>query len=166
MALTVEDGTGLALADSYVSLTDVTDYYAFSGLPNAHWTALTDTEKEAKLRFASLWADSNFKWRSYRKSTSQALSFPRLDYYDSDGLLVTGIPKKFKYGIIEIASLHILSPLNVPNAAGTKVLQEAVGQSSVTYKQGDSLSVDLKYALDFLRDYGRLGIGMKETVRC
>ena len=52
MPLTVEDGTLVAGADSYVSLDDADDWWAANGAPVA-WTGLTDAAKEGRLRAAA-----------------------------------------------------------------------------------------------------------------
>mgnify|MGYP007024625542 FL=1 len=52
MPLTVEDGTLVAGADSYVSLADANTYWDGNGAPTA-WTSLTDPAKEGRLRAAA-----------------------------------------------------------------------------------------------------------------
>lgn len=95
MALTVEDGTGLADAESFISVADATSYHANRG--NAAWAALaSDTVREQALRKATDYMEAAYrmKWAGKRVSVDQALSWPRYDvpmrdagsYYDSDSV--------------------------------------------------------------------------------
>ena len=51
MSLVVEDGTGKADAESYISVADADTYHSNRG--NTDWAALTTTEKEQLLRGAT-----------------------------------------------------------------------------------------------------------------
>jgi hypothetical protein len=51
MTLTVEDGTGKADAESYISVADADTY--FTARNNATWAALSTSDKEAALRKAT-----------------------------------------------------------------------------------------------------------------
>lgn len=78
MALIVEDGTGLAVADSLCSLEQATAYHA--GLGNAAWANLaSDTEREVMLRRATAYMEAIYRtlWAGNRLIVTQALSWPR-----------------------------------------------------------------------------------------
>lgn len=81
MALIVEDGTGLADADSYISLADARTYaenYGYS-LP------ATDPEAEILIRQGTLDVDAN-EMKGSKLLDTQSLSVPRVDVY-CDGYL-------------------------------------------------------------------------------
>lgn len=79
MALTVEDGTGLAGANSYVSETDFDTYCDDRGIT-------TSGDAEAALIRGTAWIDNTYRARfpGYRlKYRAQALEWPRANAYDS-----------------------------------------------------------------------------------
>jgi hypothetical protein len=81
MTLIVEDGTGLAAAESYVSAADCDAYHAARG--NTGWSG-TEAEKEAALRNAATYLDAHYRYRSCRLTAAQALEWPR-EAYDWGG---------------------------------------------------------------------------------
>jgi hypothetical protein len=79
MALIVEDGTGLANAESYVSVAAATTYHANVG--NTAWAAITsDTTKEQLLRKATdyMVAQYRLQYAGCRRYSTQSLDWPRL----------------------------------------------------------------------------------------
>ena len=99
MALTVEDGTGLAAAESYVSVADADTYHTAYGDPSA-WSGATTAAKETALREGARFLDVMFqsKWVGQRSNEGQGLAWPRLDVTNYDGyeLASTAIPVKLK----------------------------------------------------------------------
>ena len=78
MSLIVEDGTGLANAESFVGVAAATLYH--SNMGNAAWAAIAnDTLREGYLRQASMYMEQVYreKWAGFRKTTVQALCWPR-----------------------------------------------------------------------------------------
>lgn len=91
MALTVEDGTGLAAADAYVSEADATVYIAaYQPQGFASWTTALPSAKEVAIRKATQYLDSRYAslWKGYRKTQEQALDWPRIAVY-SEGLVLS-----------------------------------------------------------------------------
>lgn len=88
MALEVEDGTGKANAESYLSETDADTYHVENN--NTAWASLPTPVKEAALREATRWLDGRYlgQWIGTRGSATQALEWPRSEAYADDGLLV------------------------------------------------------------------------------
>jgi hypothetical protein len=107
--LTVEDGTGLANANSYVSLADATEYHVARG--NSDWTG-TDDDLSAALALAwdslHLLYGQNFKG-TLLPTTKQAGLFPRLPFTDNNGRLVLSgqIPACVIQAQCEIALLYV-----------------------------------------------------------
>lgn len=79
MPLTVEDGTLVAGADSYVSLDDANTYWDGNGAPTA-WTALTDPAKEGRLRAAARYLQDGQRlpFTGTLHAWNQALVWPRV----------------------------------------------------------------------------------------
>ena len=78
MAIIVEDGTGKTDAESYISVADATTY--FTNIGNTAWAALaSDAVREACLRKATAYMLGKYRpmWEGSRKSTTQALDWPR-----------------------------------------------------------------------------------------
>ncbi len=85
MALVLEDGTGLANANSYASEATLGTYADDRGL------TLASGDAEAALIRASQWLDSTYRSRfqGYRvRERAQALEWPRFSVYDASGFLV------------------------------------------------------------------------------
>jgi hypothetical protein len=103
MSLTVEDGTGLATADSYLSVADADAY--FVAYPNALWTG-TATAKEHALRAATLYIDTEYggRWKGIRANEDQALDWPRW-WVEIDGYQIepSPLPDKLKKATAELA---------------------------------------------------------------
>lgn len=86
MALTTENGSGLADAESYCSVAFATAHHAARG--NAAWAALaSDTVREQLLRKATdyMMGAYRLRWSGRRTSTTQALDWPRYDVPMTDG---------------------------------------------------------------------------------
>ena len=77
MPITVETGTGLADAETYISTSDADTYHAARG--NAAWAALSAESKEAALRRATDYMGQAYRlrWAGQRATSTQALDWPR-----------------------------------------------------------------------------------------
>lgn len=127
MALTVEDGTGLANADSYISLADAETYITtFEPEGKSDWDALPgDPEKEVALRQGAAWLDQNFElsWKGFRIKSGMSLDWPRREVVDPDGYLLssTEVPDLVKDAQVEAALLFaggtVLTPAQESEAA-------------------------------------------------
>ena len=79
MPLTVEDGTLVAGADSYVSLADADTFWTANGAPVA-WTGLTTGAKEGRLRAAARYLQDGQRlpFTGVLHAWNQALVWPRV----------------------------------------------------------------------------------------
>lgn len=107
MTLIVEDGSGLANAESYISVAD-TDDYNTKYVGNAGWTAETDVAvKEAALRRATQWLDNEYgnKWKGRRINEAMSLDWPRYEVYDRDGYYIDSdaVPNGVREATAEMA---------------------------------------------------------------
>tara|TARA_R110000851_G_scaffold12997_5_gene44701 strand:- start:10397 stop:10939 length:543 start_codon:yes stop_codon:yes gene_type:complete len=140
MALTVEDGTGVAGADSYISVAYATAYHA--NLGNDKWTFLSGSQ-EVALRVATLSLDllyaQNFKGNE--RFTSQELRYPRSSYSDNyDNFVAEGvIPTELKNAVAEAALIYIVAELNEPGTGSKALVQDPDPQA---YLQSISESFD------------------------
>uniref|UniRef100_A0A6M3J8A0 Putative structural protein n=1 Tax=viral metagenome TaxID=1070528 RepID=A0A6M3J8A0_9ZZZZ len=84
----VEDGTGLATANAYVSVADADQYHTDHGAPAA-WTGV-DAVKQAAIRLATEYLDARYgsAWKGRRSNEDQALDWPRVDVHDRDEYLL------------------------------------------------------------------------------
>jgi hypothetical protein len=134
MALTVEDGTIVAGAESYISVADASTYHTNRG--NAAWAALaSDTVREQCLRKATDYMIQAYtaRWQGVRYvAETQALDWPR------EGVVVNGVevdydtvPTAVKNACAELALKAATETLNADLEQG--VLSEQVGSISVSY---------------------------------
>lgn len=128
MALVTEDGTGKADAESFVSLPDAETYFTNHVAP-AKWSAATDAQKEAALRYATAWVDLGFDWSGSVVSTTQALSWPREGVADRDGREIASsvVPQSVQDATCEVAAAHLSKAVNEVLARGGKISRLKIG---------------------------------------
>lgn len=105
MALIVEDGTGLASANSFVSIAEADAYAAEQGL--AHWGG---NNRQTALIQASAQIGRTWVWPGYVRNPEQALAWPRVGPHWStlitaDGRVLTGVPLPIRRATVELAAL-------------------------------------------------------------
>jgi DnaT-like ssDNA binding protein len=96
MTLVVEDGTGLATANCYTTL-DAAQLYFEGSLYSADWDNETPDNKTTALIMATRVIDTSCIFKGYRKTTVQALEWPRIrarnpDFYGWQAFPRVGIP--------------------------------------------------------------------------
>jgi hypothetical protein len=104
--LVVEDGSGLATANAYVSQAYVDTHHADRN--NTRWTDFTTPEKEASIIRATDYIDKRFgrQFLGIRRQKEQGLEWPRLDAFDNDGFLLTDVdevPRQLEKACAEYA---------------------------------------------------------------
>jgi hypothetical protein len=127
MALIVENGTGMATAESYASVAEANAY--FSARANETWDDIED--KEAALRKATDYIEQAYygRWKGYRKTSTQRLSWPRYSVpVEDDAAWLTLVsdsivPERVKMATIELA---------LGTATGDLAPAQEQGQSAVT----------------------------------
>lgn len=107
MSFIVEDGTGLATANAYISVADC-DTYQAEFIRN-DWASLSNDLKELYIKQATKWIDNNYSFDGTKNSREQALSFPRTYCYDKDGYLIDSdiVPKEIENATCEVAYLYV-----------------------------------------------------------
>ena len=141
MALEVEDGTGKANAESYVSVADCSTYCTARGLTFASGT---DANKEAALRRATAYIDGAYGSRFIgmrRNGRDQALQWPRIDAYDAsvdEYVDHESVPVEVVNATCEAAVRELASPgaLNPDLKRGGAIKSVKAGSVSVEYMGG------------------------------
>ena len=114
MTIIVEDGTGLADAETYISVSDANTYHAARGA--TAWAALSESDKEAALRRATDYMGQAYRprWAGQRATSTQALDWPRTGVVvDGYEVASTVVPSAVSRACAELAlraSAEELSP--------------------------------------------------------
>jgi hypothetical protein len=159
MALIIENGTGLADADSYEDVEALDEYVIKRGLvvPDA----LTDEDKEAALRDATEYADTYRRYKGIAKGPDQALMFPRTDLTDWSGYVITGVPSRLKQAVLYLAVLRLQGE-TLYEPLGREIASESVGPLSTSYVAGSNRHREFTTAdrllAQYVRDANRLQI--------
>lgn len=123
MVLTVEDGTGLANADAYVSEADADTYVtAYEPEGFAAWVAADSAAKEVAIRKATQYLDSVYvlRWKGTRINTTMSLDWPRCNVVSEGALLLsTVLPVNLVRACVEVAVRMISGDLVVDELAAT-----------------------------------------------
>jgi hypothetical protein len=152
MALIVEDGTGLADADSYLSLAALKTGLDRRGYSYA---GFSDTDLEVRLRAATNYVDARYRYKGDRMTADQALEFPRANLVDWSGYTIAGVPQRVKNAVVELA-YAALSDTLMPNLdRGGRVVSESVGPISTTYAQDAPAGTVFMLAEGMLKPYIR-----------
>lgn len=129
MALTIEDGSRVAGADSYASVEDLVAYAAKYGFT----LPATEAEQEALLRRAALQMEL-MRWKGVKVRAEQALAWPRYDVVvDFEVLPFTYIPARIQYGQLALACEIHADDLSPPELARGPVVREKVDAVEVQY---------------------------------
>lgn len=147
MAIVVEDGTGLANANSFGSLAEAFDYHEARG--NTAWTNIpaspADAGQEAALVRATSYIDGRFGqlFPGVRlKGRAQALSWPREDAFDRDGNEIASdeVPIEVRKATFEAALRELDAPgsLNPDVVMTDRVKSEKVDVIAVEYASSSS----------------------------
>jgi hypothetical protein len=162
MTLVVEDGTGIAGADSYASLAGAAAYWAArpQDANAARWTAATDPNREGALREATAYLDATWGalFPGSRKTAAQGRLWPRVertaldpDDYDTiadllaaqaetdrplvgaDGLQLAALPAPIVGATIELAARALVARLAPDVDAQGWVKRQKVGPIETEY---------------------------------
>lgn len=138
----VEDGTGLAGANAYVSVEFADEY--FSTRKNEAWAGLDSAAKEAAIIKATDYLEAVYwgKWQGEKLKADQALAFPRNPF---------GLPVKFKFAVCELAikanSGELLSDIE------RLTTKEKVGSIEVEYSSSADPTTKYAYVCSLLKPF-------------
>jgi hypothetical protein len=135
MALVIEDGSGRADAESYISVSDCDAYHAARG--NAAWTGEVAV-KEAALREATAFVEDSYRglWRGVRAKWEQALAWPRFGVIDQDSfhLASNQVPSLVMDAVCEAALRAIQSDLTPDLDRGGRIKRQKVDVIETEYR--------------------------------
>lgn len=118
MAFLVEDGSGVPLANSYITEAYADTHHADRG--NDAWSDFISPEQLAALIRASEYIDKRFgnRFRGIRKTKGQGLEWPRHDAFDNDGFLLSGVddlPRQLEKATAEYALRALICGVLAPD---------------------------------------------------
>jgi len=116
MTITVEDGSVIADADSYVSVAEADAVLVEDiALGAEAWNALDDENKEEFLKIAARFLERRFRWYGSPIVGGQSLQWPRTKNFDDKGDIISPgvIPKQLKDAQIEVARFFTVEPEDV-----------------------------------------------------
>lgn len=169
MTIEVEDGTAKANSVAYCSLAFADAWHLIRGM--TLWASMSDPEKEAAIIRAAHYMLQHYRmrWSGYRKTSAQAMDWPRYDVRKVDGPLAYGysgyieddvVPVEVQQANAELAFKAASGDLAPDVARATK--REKVDVIEVEYEPGSSQitryrAID-KLLAPFLKDGGSSGV--------
>tara|TARA_R100000951_G_scaffold116282_2_gene127416 strand:- start:530 stop:1051 length:522 start_codon:yes stop_codon:yes gene_type:complete len=164
----VEDGTGLATANAYVSVAQVDQYAEDFLADSTTWTALTEAVRQFHIRTATRFLDARYRatWKGWRANELQALDWPRFGASDKSGYEIDSesLPAALVSGACQLAIESVTADL-MPNQStdGTvKKVSKTLGPiSTSTEYSGSSKGVPVyrmasSVIAELLRPSGRI----------
>lgn len=156
MALTIETGSVVAGADSYISTTDATSYATARGVT----LSASGSGLEVLCRKAYDWLrdERQLWWRGTRQSVSQTGSWPRTGAVQRGGLTVPDntVPQAVKDAQCQLVLLLDSGEDIAPNfSRGGQVASRSVGPISTSFFQGAPADTLYSTVMGFLWPYLR-----------
>lgn len=141
MTFQVESGSGDAGANAYVSVSYFRDHHVDRG--NSAHTDFTDTDAMAGIIRASEYVDKRFGLRfvGLRKIKGQGLEWPRIDAFDADGYLLSGVddlPRNLEKAVAEYALRALICGVLAPDPILPVPKQDLTDSSGTRPEQGDT----------------------------
>lgn len=156
MAITVEDGTVVASADSFVSETVADAYFAAHDNPTA-WTGATSALQESALKYAAQTLGGAFEWEGTITSLTQTLCWPRSDAADREDRTIASdvIPQSVKDAQCELALVHLGAALNQTHDRGGAVVSEKIGPIETRFSDNAPAEATWPYIARLLNGLGK-----------
>jgi hypothetical protein len=165
--LVVEDGSGLADSNSYVSEAEADDYFASHPFYSDNWSDLGEPDRANLLVAATAQLDTLIRWRGVIKSSTQALGWPRSLVVDDEGRLISDsvVPKKVKIATFEMAVFASRGdPFAAPSSTGVDRVKVDVIEIQFSSAQNGGSRVNAPVpaaALLALRGLGEYTLGTR-----
>jgi hypothetical protein len=112
---TVEDGSGIEEANSYVSVAFADDYFSVDTNFAVIWAALLTADKQARLAWASRVLDQKVLWVGAKAVTDSGLRWPRQGMVDRDGNVIADdvVPIQVQQATLEMVKVLATADLTV-----------------------------------------------------
>jgi hypothetical protein len=153
MAFTVEDGSGLADANAYITAQEWQDHHVDRGVATANDGTYGTTEIEAAIVNATDYVEKRFgkRFKGWKRSRAQALEWPRTDAYDDDQHTFDDVPLQLKKGVAEYALLVLQLGRNLAPVPGVSfpIIDPETGETSV---QGSGFLTRTTEKVDVIED--------------
>lgn len=156
MAFTVEDGTIVTGANSFVSVSYADDYHADRG--NATWTG-TDAVKQAALVKATDYIEQKYSFLGSLVDDDQPLSWPRY----IEGVDYNAIPDRLKQAVCILALESLSDDLNPTQDRAVK--REKVDVIEVEYMDNATRGKSRPAVTGLLRPYIGIGAYSAKVIR-
>lgn len=163
MAVTVEDGTIVAGANSYNSRADGDAY--FGDRPSSTWaSSATTAQKDEALVSTGYWVDQQGPWIGVISSEDDdRMEWPRLEAYREGGKDYSGIiPENLKRAQLEAAEAYLNGQLEFAIERGGAVSREKLGPIEVEYQAGAPGTYTFPFITALLKPLRRGG-GMRRA---
>ncbi|MGT2429251.1 DnaT-like ssDNA-binding protein [Cupriavidus basilensis] len=142
--MAIDSTPGSPTADSYVSVAEADAYWIKRS--SAAWVAAATTLKESTLVRATSFVDAENAWKGVRRTSTQALSWPRYDVMvDGYLLLPDVIPARVKDAVCELA-LKALAGDIAPDVLPDVVTETTVGPITKKYAPAKQNGGQKRYA--------------------
>lgn len=161
LVLTVEDGTGLADANTYASVA-TGDAYHEGHLYASAWDTAAPALKEKALVMATRLIDEFFQFNGVKRRGSQSLQWPRRDCPDPDNDSAAALLPAGRGAFLDEASV----PVVVVNAA-CELARELLKADRTTDPDGEGLrnmSIEGAMSIEFDKDDRRKALTLRVQV--
>lgn len=139
MSLIVEDGTGLANAESYAT---VAEFKAYASKVGYDLTGKTDTQIEQALRRATAWIDARYGplFQGQWSTAAQRLEWPRAGaVYRCNEIASDEIPEKLKDALCEATWRELSDQGSLsPDTGGDQIKRDKVGDTETEFRASSS----------------------------
>lgn len=150
--LIVEDGSGLPEAEAYASVAQADA--RLTGLGLTLWATITEGEKEAAIRRATVYMEQTYRprWVGARASRAQALAWPRTGV-ELDGFPVGAgeIPAELVKACVDLAFRAAFRDLSKDTGTAQERQSVKVGPIETTYVAGSALKARYTAVDEMLR---------------
>lgn len=157
---TVEDGTVVTGANSYVTVAYADDYFEIDFNFKDTWASLPISDQEYYLAWSTRILDQKVKWAGYRTNSTSALRWPRTGVYDADCEIIatTTMPRQLKEATCEFAKwLYSNDPTTGKDEENLKRI--AVDVVEIEYQDDTSQSSYASIVNQILKPLGHMTVG-------
>ena len=167
VTVTVEDGSGVANANSYVTIAEV-DAWVLTNPHDTTWTALTDAAKNGYAVMAFRVLNEQMNWDGWQIDADQALDLPRSGMVDKNGNSIDNdeIPTEVKNAQCELARLLVIEDRTAdPDTAGFKEI--GVGSIKLVIDKADRVPTLASAVFIMLSSFGSKSVtkGISRVIR-